>query len=528
MKKINLFFYGIIFFSLLIPLSVYHHANALLGILPQPPKNLTAHAVSSSKINLSWTAPSDLLLTGYKIERSSNGGSSWSTLVGNTGSTATIYSDSGLAPSTTYMYRVSSIDSVGTSSPSNTASATTNTITTVPQPPTGLAASAVSTSQINLKWNAPSNNGGSAITGYKTERLTNGGSTWSILVSNTGSTSTTYSDTGLASSTTYTYRVSAINGIGTSSPSNTASATTSAQPLSINKVRSGLVAFDPLNNETKSQQQLQANPGYWTYFGDAPALNAKYDYYKDTQGLHIGSQAPANGTWAGFYAESPNTSAMLFHSIVTTPVRTIPYQYYENGMYIQTSQPFINYVTCTADTEGPYGTVWTVVSTTGSASQATQFNVLWADNSADQPLTRDCTIITNGQNYLKVYLDGVMVYSNHTLNLQMPGPFNTYLEPQSSYPGKLLNGTYKDYYATTDENIQVTNLPNNAARVDLTDTSGIVLASAPISSGSAILDVGKYHFPLAANIKVYDSNNSVITSTSSPANIFGGDIYAVK
>src|SRR5207302_3278462 len=130
-----------------------------------------------------------------------------------------------LIPSTTYTYRVSAINSVGTSSPSNTASATTQTTSTIPAAPTSLVANTVSLSQINLSWTAPYN-GGSAITGYKMERSTDSGSTWSAIVSSTGSTAITYSDSGLIPSTTYTYRVSAINSVGTSSPSNTASATT--------------------------------------------------------------------------------------------------------------------------------------------------------------------------------------------------------------------------------------------------------------------------------------------------------------
>src|SRR5207249_1986901 len=83
-----------------------------------------------------------------------------------------------------------------------------------------------SSSQINLSWNAPSNNGGTPINGYKIERSTDGGSTWSTLVANTTNTGTTYSNTGLATAKTYTYRVSAINHVGTSSPSNISSATT--------------------------------------------------------------------------------------------------------------------------------------------------------------------------------------------------------------------------------------------------------------------------------------------------------------
>src|SRR5947208_15717244 len=44
----------------------------------------------------------------------------------------------------------------------------------VPQPPTGLGAIAVSSSQINLFWNAPSNYGSSPITSYEIKRSTDG------------------------------------------------------------------------------------------------------------------------------------------------------------------------------------------------------------------------------------------------------------------------------------------------------------------------------------------------------------------
>src|SRR5207302_213828 len=147
-----------------------------------------------------------------------------STIASDTSSTTTTYSNTGLAPGTSYTYRVSAITSIGTSNPSNTASATTSS--TAPQPPTGLTATTVSSSQINLSWTAPSNNGGSAITGYEIERSTDNGIKWYAIVSNTNSTSATYSDSGLAHSTIYSYRVSAINSVATSSPSNIESAIT--------------------------------------------------------------------------------------------------------------------------------------------------------------------------------------------------------------------------------------------------------------------------------------------------------------
>src|SRR2546426_734387 len=200
-----------------------------LAVAPSSPTGLAATAVASSQISLSWTAPADnggSAVTGYKIERTTDGGTTWSILVANTGSTATTYSDTGLAHTTTYTYRVSAINSVGTGSASNSASATT--LAVAPSSPTGLAATAVSSSQISLSWSVPADNGGSPLTGYKVERSTDGGTTWTILVANTGSAATAYSDTGLTHTTTYTYRVSAINSVGTSSTSSTAPATTLA------------------------------------------------------------------------------------------------------------------------------------------------------------------------------------------------------------------------------------------------------------------------------------------------------------
>ncbi len=192
------------------------------------PRNLYAYAVSSSQINLGWDAPiinyQQGLVPGYKIERSTDNGSTWSTLVANTNSTTRHYSDTGLVRSTTYFYRVSEVTLGVSSSPSNWAGATTYNV--VPSAPVSLIANAFNSSQIDLSWTVPNDDGGAPITGYEIERSTDNGSTWSVIISNTNSTGTTYSDAGLSPNTTYTYRVSAINSIGTSSPSNTASATT--------------------------------------------------------------------------------------------------------------------------------------------------------------------------------------------------------------------------------------------------------------------------------------------------------------
>ena len=94
-----------------------------------------------------------------------------------------------------------------------------------PSAPTSLSASAVSSLQIDLTWTAPASSGGSPITGYKIERESPEGGGFLSLVVNTDSTSTSYSDMVVEAGAEYNYRVSAINEVGVSSPSNEAGTT---------------------------------------------------------------------------------------------------------------------------------------------------------------------------------------------------------------------------------------------------------------------------------------------------------------
>ena len=183
---------------------------------PTVPTNLSATAVSSSAINLSWTASTDAVgVTGYKVYR---GGTQIGTSIG------TSYSDTGLSASTQYTYTVSAYDAAGNnSSQSSSVSATTQSApvsdTTAPTTPTNLSATAVSSSAINLSWTASTDAVG--VTGYKIYR---GGTQVGT------SPSATYSDSGLSASTNYSYTVAAYDAAGnTSSQSSSASATTQAQ-----------------------------------------------------------------------------------------------------------------------------------------------------------------------------------------------------------------------------------------------------------------------------------------------------------
>ncbi|HYO07770.1 MAG TPA: PA14 domain-containing protein, partial [Tepidisphaeraceae bacterium] len=90
---------------------------------PAAPSGLVATATSTTGINLSWTDNSTTE-SGFKVERSSNGGTSW-TQVASLGANVTQYAASGLTAATQYLFRVLATNVVGASPTSNVASATT-------------------------------------------------------------------------------------------------------------------------------------------------------------------------------------------------------------------------------------------------------------------------------------------------------------------------------------------------------------------------------------------------------------------
>ena len=93
--------------------------------VPAAPINLVATAVSMSRIDLAWFNPSGVI-TGNRVERSLDGGATWSTLT-TFGAPTTAASDTGLSADTLYHYRVTASNANGEGGPSTPASATTLT-----------------------------------------------------------------------------------------------------------------------------------------------------------------------------------------------------------------------------------------------------------------------------------------------------------------------------------------------------------------------------------------------------------------
>ncbi|MEI8175661.1 MAG: fibronectin type III domain-containing protein, partial [Candidatus Omnitrophota bacterium] len=121
--------------------------------LPSAPAYLTATVASSSQINLSWPTI-NLATNGYRIDRSLNGISGWTSIATPTqGSTS--YPNTGLSAGTTYFYRIYSVNTTGTSTTYATANATTPT---PPAAPGKLTGRALNRSTVYLTWQDNSTN----------------------------------------------------------------------------------------------------------------------------------------------------------------------------------------------------------------------------------------------------------------------------------------------------------------------------------------------------------------------------------
>jgi C1A family cysteine protease/transcriptional regulator CtsR len=203
--------------------------EALATTLPPPPSAPTlkspasASTVPSLTPRLEWNASTGATDYGLQVATTS---SFTNLLVNETGITNLYYDTAPgiLKWNTTYYWRVNARNSFGSTSSWSSSRYFKTAVGPPPNAPSNLIATPISSSQINLTWQ---DNSGDE-TGFKIERKTGSGSYSQIATVGAGVTS--YSNSGLSTSTTYYYRVRAYSAAGNSNYSNEASATTLPPP----------------------------------------------------------------------------------------------------------------------------------------------------------------------------------------------------------------------------------------------------------------------------------------------------------
>lgn len=247
------------------------------------PGNASASAVSSSGINVSWSAvtpPANCSISSYAVHRSTTSGftAAASNQVATT--TGTGFSDSGLNASTTYYYLVQAIDAAGSSTSSAQVSATTQSkgtsCTSVASAPGNASASAVSSSNINLSWSAVTPPANCSISSYTVYRSTTSGFTASASNQVATTTGTTFSDSGLSASTTYYYLIQAIDAAGSSASSAQAGAVTQAASGGINS-NAWYRVTTTLNNAGLCAEDANGSTSNGAVLQQASCLNGQYN-----------------------------------------------------------------------------------------------------------------------------------------------------------------------------------------------------------------------------------------------------------
>lgn len=170
--------------------------------------------MGGTNISISWAKSSDAEsnLAGYKVERSTNGGSSWSQIYQGT---ATSTTNNVAFGTTSVMYRVKAYDTEGMESGWRTSSQVTVVNNNAPSAPPSIAVpnDVKGGSTLVISWTAASDSDGN-LSGYILERSTDGGSAYTQVYK--GNT-LTYTDTITKGWSTVMYRVKAYDSYGAQS-----------------------------------------------------------------------------------------------------------------------------------------------------------------------------------------------------------------------------------------------------------------------------------------------------------------------
>jgi hypothetical protein len=313
--------------------------DVMFAALPAPGTvtNVTAATAGKTSANVSWTAPSSGgQPTSYKITPYvGSTAQTAKTITGSPPATSTIVS--GLTTGTTYTFKVQAINPNGSGPDSAASNAVTPLTAVVPPPPTGVSASAASGSA-RVTWTAPASDGDSAITGYTITPYV--GSTAQAPVQ-AGASATAATVTALTNGTSYTFKVSATNNVGTGT-----------QSASSNAVMPQATIFDftvPAVADAGDTSSVELGVKFRAdYSGSITGIR----FYKAAAntGTHIGSLWSSSGTrlaqvtFSGESASGWQTAAFASPVSVTAGTTYVASYFAPSGHYSATNDGLLSAV----------------------------------------------------------------------------------------------------------------------------------------------------------------------------------------
>ena len=202
--------------SIRTPLINPEYLKELTLAYPSSPQNLKS-SPGDGYVVLSWAAPSSdggSAITEYRIYRGTSYGKE--VLLDSVTAPRTLYKDTAVKNGQTYYYKVSAVNKEEEGTSASTKATPTSSVTT-PSAPRNLIATA-GDRVVSLNWNAPVDDGGSAITEYTIYRGTSSDAE-SYLYSVSAPT-TSYTDRTVTNDLIYYYKVSAENSVGEGEKSN--------------------------------------------------------------------------------------------------------------------------------------------------------------------------------------------------------------------------------------------------------------------------------------------------------------------
>jgi hypothetical protein len=352
--------------------------------IPSAPVGLVATA-AVARASVSWNPT--LGAAGYNLKRANFAAGPYTTVAVTTTNTA---GDTGLADGTRYYYVVTAFNGIGESTNSNPTNVVTP-IPTVPQPPTGLTATAA-IGQVSLSWSASSD-----AANYNVKRAPVPGGPYATVAAVGTNTAV---NTGLANGTRYYYVVTATNGMGEGPASSSVTILTpallsSGQPVTASSAQTGNDATN--GNDGNLTTRWAANgpvyPSWWR--------------------VDLGSNCPLGTVVIDWYSATSRS-----------------YQY-----RIETSTNDANYVTVVDKTSN------TVMANSSDAFSAigryVRITVTGTSQAGGYPSFHECLVYSTGKPVISLAPANVFAAaSGNTIGLSWPADhLGWHLQVQTNAPG---------------------------------------------------------------------------------------------